>query len=267
MLNLALAVENPAFAQVHRISPNSQQVQMFRQELSRMSSTLRVQNSSDAVQVMHQVMQLGQRMGLPPGTVATEFVMGAAETLDKYSAFEPKSNETAADLEVPIGDNSSNAYFRQLFAAKIINSERIFWVEDAKVCNKAAPDDVTTKGGKVHAAECLKAGDCGWAYMTGLKVGDNVGRPQVLDAYLPGTTDFDKDTWDGKACVIFLDGSAQLIDLDPNGKLLHNEQDLLSAKAPIWEGAKVDPLKRLIQPLPTKAGEEGEDAAPQDPAE
>ncbi|MFP6864803.1 MAG: hypothetical protein VCA35_02590 [Roseibacillus sp.] len=144
----------------------------------------------------------------------------------------------------------SNDYFRQLFLAGTTESEEIFWVSTASVCTKKKPDDVVKKGGKVVPAEVLRAGDCGWAYMTGQTNTSNVGRILLLSAYSSTRKEFEKKLYDGKIVVVRVDGSVKAIQIDAQGHLSSQGEDLLSGKSRPWKGSGEDPAKLLIQPKP-----------------
>lgn len=144
----------------------------------------------------------------------------------------------------------SNDYFRQLFLAGETESEEIFWVSTASVCTKKKPDDVVKKGGKVVPAEVLRAGDCGWAYMTGQTNTSNVRRILLLNAYSPTKKEFEKKLYDGKIVVGRVDGSVKAIQIDAQGHLSSQGEDLLSGKSLPWKGSGEDPAKLLIQPKP-----------------
>jgi hypothetical protein len=148
------------------------------------------------------------------------------------------------------GTKFSNDYFRQLFLAGATQSEEIFWVSTASVCTKKKPDDVVGKGGKVVPAEILRAGDCGWAYMTGQTNTSNVFRPLLLNAYSSAKKEFEKKLYDGKIAVLRIDGSVKAIQIDAQGHLSSQGEDLLSGKSRPWKKSGEDPAKLLIQPKP-----------------
>jgi hypothetical protein len=132
-------------------------------------------------------------------------------------------------------------------------SESIFWVKGASVCAEDEPDNDIGTAGKPVAAEILKAGDCGWAYMTGQTNTSNVARALILDAFQAGTKEFDKKLWDGKVIVLRIDGSVGAIEINDDGKVLTEGEDLLSATSRAWKGSGEDPTKLLKQPEPVAA--------------
>jgi carboxyl-terminal processing protease len=107
--NLSLAVENPAFVQANRLNVGPAQVRGFQDALRRLVDGRAVRNSADAQSVLRSAIDLaGRQIGLRPGAVAMEFVYGATESLDRYSAFTPADNArqpsaSLADHVVGIG--------------------------------------------------------------------------------------------------------------------------------------------------------------------
>lgn len=102
MKNISLAVENKAFVEALRLKLSAPQVKTFQQEIVRLFESRTVRNTNDSLQMMYAVMDLGSRsIGLKPAAVALEFVNGATDSLDKYSAFEPteEARRPSADLE------------------------------------------------------------------------------------------------------------------------------------------------------------------------
>lgn len=101
-LNLMYAVENPAFVQAVRLSASPQSISAYRNSLGQLVQSRTVNNSNDALNVLRSAMDLSsQSLRIPPAAVAMEFVSGATETLDKYSAFVPEENQRqpSADLD------------------------------------------------------------------------------------------------------------------------------------------------------------------------
>lgn len=101
--NLTVAVENPAFQQANRISPTPQQVRAFQDGLRQLAEGRTVGSLADAQNVLLWAGDLGQKqLGLRPPVVVAEFIYGAVESLDKYSAFEPedvRGRQPSAALE------------------------------------------------------------------------------------------------------------------------------------------------------------------------
>ena len=98
--NLSLALDNPAFVQSLRVSADSFNTQSFRDSLSRMATSMQVNNYNDAQNVVQTVMQEAQRVpGLTASVVAFEFANATIDTLDKFSALEPADPTRGAALD------------------------------------------------------------------------------------------------------------------------------------------------------------------------
>lgn len=90
MTNLLQAVENPAFWQANQLPQNPQRVEMFRQTVASADWRGSIRDVGSAVAVLRWTMDVaGQQLGLNPAAVTVEFVFGAVESLDQYSAFLP----------------------------------------------------------------------------------------------------------------------------------------------------------------------------------
>lgn len=99
--NIALALENEVFTRSVGISSDSFRVDGFRTTLSRIAEQMRVANRQDAERVMQTVMQEAQNVpGLGPNVVAFEFTNATIDTLDKFSALEPKEPGRGASLDL-----------------------------------------------------------------------------------------------------------------------------------------------------------------------
>lgn len=99
--NVGLALENRAFMQAVGISADSFRLDGFRDTLSRVASQMTVNSLSDAENVVRTVMQQAQNVpGLSPSVVAFEFTSATVDTLDKFSALEPKEPGRGASLDL-----------------------------------------------------------------------------------------------------------------------------------------------------------------------
>ena len=97
--NLALAIDNPSFQRAFRLSNSSFRMDGFRDQLSRLSDRIQVRSASDAESVVQSVMSQAQAAGIPANVVAWEFANATVDTLDKFSALEPKEPGRGAALE------------------------------------------------------------------------------------------------------------------------------------------------------------------------
>ena len=90
--NLRVAVRNQEFRRVFGLNVSAAQEQAFDQELNRYLAKQSMRNVNDMLRAMTGIAAIAQRqLGLPATAVAAEFVYGATESLDKYSAFNPEA--------------------------------------------------------------------------------------------------------------------------------------------------------------------------------
>jgi len=134
-----------------------------------------------------------------------------------------KENGTAIDLT----GSSSNALFRQIFAANITQSEQMFY---AKIHGARKPDSIITPG------NILEPGTCGFSYISGLSSSNDPATPLVLTPLIPGTTTFDPKPFNGKAIVLHIDNSVTTYEIQKDGHIYDKGIDLLSPKLPVWKG-------------------------------
>ena len=100
--NLMHAAENPAFREAAGISPTAQQVRTYQSTMARLLSEFQAKSSADAMNAMRWSVEVASRhLNLGAGPVVTEFLYGAAESLDKYSTFVPpeRDNRPQASLK------------------------------------------------------------------------------------------------------------------------------------------------------------------------
>jgi carboxyl-terminal processing protease len=96
LANLSQAIENPAFVQANRMAVNVQQGQLFRQTVSSIDWRGQVQSVDQAVAMLRWTMDVAnQQLGMNPAAVTIEFVYGAIESLDQFSAFLPPESVQA----------------------------------------------------------------------------------------------------------------------------------------------------------------------------
>jgi carboxyl-terminal processing protease len=100
LTNLMYALDNPTFVQTNRLNLQPAGVQSFRSALQQAMQSP-IQSEQDATNVLTWTMQASQQqLGLSPLPVALEFVYGAVESLDKYSAFVPPERNPGASLQL-----------------------------------------------------------------------------------------------------------------------------------------------------------------------
>jgi hypothetical protein len=149
----------------------------------------------------------------------------------EYGSF--PSEKTLADVEetsgvkLPAADKSSNTLFRQLFAAGITVTDAPFF---ANITGVAKGDD------QEEPANALARGKNAFAYIAGLNMAGNPARPLVVCPLIPGTTKFDPKPFGGKAIILRIDNSVQLLPIEEDGTVLEKGVELLSKDHPVWKG-------------------------------
>lgn len=147
-----------------------------------------------------------------------------------YGAFPSEATrklvEEGNDIKLPADDKTSNALLRQLIAAGLIGNEKLFF---AAITGVKKADDVIDK------EKALAKGENAFAYIAGLNSAGNPSRPLLLCPMIPGTTKFDPKPFGGKALVVFLDGSARLLKIEDDGRVLVEGAELLVKTHPIWK--------------------------------
>jgi type II secretory pathway pseudopilin PulG len=126
-----------------------------------------------------------------------------------------------------LSGTSTNALFRQLFAAKLTQSEQMFYAE---VKGTKKPDGVISPG------ELLKKGEVGFGYIAGLSSEGNPARPIAFCPIIPGTDRFDPKPFKGKAVILRVDNSVTSLNIAENGHAISGGTNILSPKHPVWDG-------------------------------
>ena len=139
------------------------------------------------------------------------------------------------DSDITFGKASSNDYFRQLIAAGYIDTEKIFYAPIAG-CRK--PDNNMTDG------HCMEKGECGYSYIIGVQSNSNPPQPLMLTPLIPGTDHFDRQTFGGKAVILWTDLSVTTERIDKSGHVLQQGTNLLDPAHPVWQ----DKPPRIVWP-------------------
>lgn len=139
--------------------------------------------------------------------------------------------ENFPDHGLNLSGKSSNALFRQLFAAGLTQSEAMFYAE---VNGTRKPD------GDISPGEVLKKGEVGFGYIAGLSSKGNPARAIAFCPIIPGTDRFDPKPFKGKAVILRVDNSVTSVNIDKNGHAIVGGQNLLSPENPIWDGKALD---------------------------
>jgi prepilin-type N-terminal cleavage/methylation domain-containing protein len=147
------------------------------------------------------------------------------------------TERTGSDLASG-GGTTANAFFRQLIAANIANSEQIFYAR-AEFSKK--PDNIFNT-----ASQALAVGEVGFGYLmrtgnVGFSSAGNPGRPIIcaplaFDGGAVSSENFDVDVYDGKAVILKLDNSAISVNINRESKKarLDNKDILQTGTDTVW---------------------------------
>lgn len=128
----------------------------------------------------------------------------------------------------PITGSSSNARFRQLFQAGITQSEGIFY---AKTTGTRKPDGV------IAGDSTLTTGECGFGYIENIRTDDGAVRPLAMAPFERGSSRFDPMPFDGKAVILFSDGSMKSFEIERfSGEVMLDGRNILDPAHPVWGG-------------------------------
>ena len=163
----------------------------------------------------------------------------------EYGSFpdDTTADEVLNDAGYTLGGESSNDYFRQLFAADITQSEDMFY---AKTGSSKKPD------GNITVEGALANGEVGFGYMmdtggVGLSTAGNPARVTVVAPLASDGAKFTPDPYDKKAVVLRIDNSVISVPIDSAGDAIitsgsaSNRKTLLeTGDDTIW-GDSIDP--------------------------
>ncbi len=153
----------------------------------------------------------------------------------QYGAFPGTSTRALVEKDhgttIDLTGTSSNALFRQLFAADITQAEAMFY---AKTRDSRRPDGIITMG------NLLEKGEVAFAYISNVSTKDHPAVPVAVTPIIPGTTRFDPKPLEGFAVVLRLDCSVTSYRIAKDGHIYDKGIDLLSAKHPVWKGKAPD---------------------------
>ncbi|MEM7387893.1 MAG: hypothetical protein AAF514_23405 [Verrucomicrobiota bacterium] len=151
----------------------------------------------------------------------------------------------------PRGKTSSNEALRPLFP-EYIDRERMFYLRDNFFCRPDPPDEVFGKNEGENGSTTLEAGECHFAYVSGLSNSDPSTHPVLADGFTAEANAYDSNHvwWTiDKVVVHYLDGSAVLEVLqkevergEVKGKGENSNQNLFS-KELLGPGVVLNPLK------------------------
>jgi hypothetical protein len=149
----------------------------------------------------------------------------------EYGKFPDASTISAVKTKtgtlLPLGNKTSNDYFRQLLASGIAMSESMFYAE---IEGTRKPDE------RVDPPRALEKGECGFAYFMGTPKKPNQSRPLATAPMIPGTDRFDPKPFDGRAVLLKWDNSVTSLPIDKNGHVIVDGKNLFDPTNPIWDG-------------------------------
>ena len=179
--------------------------------------------------ISHQI-EKGKREEASDNLRALGYAMVCFET--EYGTF--PSDESAKDvrecnpdMDVPLGNKSSNDYFRQLIASGYVDLESSFY---ANIAGVHKPDN------RMDGGHCLEKGECAFSYNIGCSSKASPAQPLMLTPMIPGTDRFDPKPFGGMAVILWTDQSVTTPPIDRSGHVIHNGVSLLDPANPVWHG-------------------------------
>jgi prepilin-type N-terminal cleavage/methylation domain-containing protein len=158
----------------------------------------------------------------------------------EYSSY-PSSDTAQTVIEntgstLNVSGSSANDYFRQLIAAGMTKSEKMFY---AKVPGAKKPDD------NIESNHALDDGEVGFGYITkgasdGFSSSGNPSRPLACAPLLNNSSDgkFDSDPFDNKAIILRMDNSVTSINIKQSDNSINlggaNTGLLKTGKQTVW---------------------------------
>ncbi len=164
----------------------------------------------------------------------------------EYGAFPNDATAAKITAEHPehgldLSSNSSNAIFRQLFAARMTQSEAMFY---------AKAYSATKSDGDIRPGHVLEKGEVGFAYIAGISSEDNPNTIIAFAPIIPGTTRFDSRPFEGKAVFLRIDNSVTSLAINEHGQVIEGGKDILSPDHRFWNGKAPDIRYPELAPPP-----------------
>jgi prepilin-type N-terminal cleavage/methylation domain-containing protein len=136
-------------------------------------------------------------------------------------------------IRTPLTGTDSNAYFRQLIEASVVESEQPFFAKTTYI--KTKPDNISN-----NATTALEAGEVGFGYImkdATTAVPASSSRPVCVAPLKQGSSagDMEADPYDGKAIVLFSDTSVRQLNIRKT-----DSKAVLSGGNHILQGGKDD---------------------------
>ncbi|MFT4177065.1 MAG: prepilin-type N-terminal cleavage/methylation domain-containing protein [Luteolibacter sp.] len=198
---------------------------------------LRQRKKGDLMQATNNIRQIGLAL--------TDFEQDYGSYPDRSTAETVKQN---TETQLDISGTSANDYFRQLIASEICKSETIFY---AKTAFSKKPDDVLNT-----TETALGKGENGFGYVmngdSGFSTSGSPARPIVVAplAFPFAEGQFDPDTYDNKAVIWRVDGSAIAVNVMSSNKqaqLGGGKRLLQTGEGSVWGDDGVTP--KIANPI------------------
>lgn len=127
-----------------------------------------------------------------------------------------------------LGSGSSNELYRQLIVAGCVKLEKPF---RAKAPCTLKADDVFH-----DEAHALAPGEVGSAYIAGLSSTSPVDAPVIVAPLIPGSTRFERKSYDKRAVVLKVSGAAYSTPVGRDGIARERGMDLFDPAQAFWGG-------------------------------
>ncbi len=168
-----------------------------------------------------------------------------------YSSYPDSSTATTIQENNPnsgysFGGSSSNDYFRQLIATKLVDDEKTFY---SKTAYTVKPDEI-----KNSSQNALQKGEVGFGYIMNGNVaygrsGGNSGRFIAVTPlkYPFATGKFDSKFYNNKVVALRSDSSVASLEMNGDNQALLGKRDIFTIGADsVWE----DTTPTLVNPQP-----------------
>ena len=200
---------------------------------------LKIRKKGDLAEATHNAKQMGL------GFTQFDADIGGYPDDDSVDAVEALLGEPST---ASLTGTNSNAYFRQLVIAGVVDSEDNFFSKTSYI--KTKPDNVKT------GAELLKAGEVGFGYIMktqGSAVPVRAGIPLCAAPLKEAASDgaMETDAYDGKAIVLMSDSSVKQFNIRKSDSkaVMPSKKHLLEggSEDSVW-GTAINPVMLPPQP-------------------
>jgi type II secretory pathway pseudopilin PulG len=166
------------------------------------------------------------------GLALTEFERDYGSFPNDETAKRVKENHPS---DIDLNGSSSNALFRQLFAAEITQSEQMFY---ANISGSRKPD------GLIMPGHILVKDEVSFGYIAGLSTEGNPARPIAFCPIIPGTKKFDPKPFDGKAVILRVDNSVTSMNINKDGYAVYGNKTLFeTGEDTVWGNNEIPDIR------------------------